>query len=157
MSELDEFLAGERLDDVAIYVSGGYLDADGRLAELGEQIDDGVVLVVPGEQGRRAFAAGVGMEAMEFAQGAMGREGQIGPYLATGRCPAGESDDDAHRIKFTFAFAEGRNEAVGGLYAKGDVLHAYARCSCGEDYSDKWVIGGSSGGNMGSSDSRPLE
>ena len=33
-------------------------------------------------------------------------------------------------------------EAVGDIYAEGDVIHAYAACECGTTYSDKWVVGG---------------
>ena len=31
------------------------------------------------------------------------------------------------------------DEAVGDLYAEGDVMHAYAACDCGTTYSEKWV------------------
>jgi hypothetical protein len=29
---------------------------------------------------------------------------------------------------------------VGGVYAEGDVVHAYAQCACGTAYSDRWVV-----------------
>jgi hypothetical protein len=29
---------------------------------------------------------------------------------------------------------------VGGLYAEGAVVHAYAHCECGTSYSDRWVV-----------------
>lgn len=38
-----------------------------------------------------------------------------------------------------FAFAEEQNGEVGGLYAEGEVIHAYVACTCGQRYSDKWV------------------
>jgi hypothetical protein len=144
---LGEFLAGERLDDVAIFLADDYLDADGRLAEIGDAVDGGVVLVVPGEKGRRAFASGTGMDAMEFARMAMNADGEIAPLLNDGDCPeddaadAVESDGDAHSVQFVFAFAEEQNDGVGGLYAEGDVMHAYAHCACGANYSHKWVVG----------------
>lgn len=144
MSKLDAFLAGERLDDVAIFVSDASLEGADRFAELGESVDGGVVIVVPGEKGRQAFSAGTGMDAMAFAKEAMGTEGTIGPRLDTGVCPAAdgtESIEADHELEFLFAFAEEKNEEVGGLYAEGDVIHAYAQCSCGESYSHKWAVG----------------
>ena len=144
MSKLDAFLAGKRLDDVAIFVSDAHLAGSDRLTELGESVDGGVVIVVPGEKGRQAFSAGTGMDAMAFAKEAMGTEGTIAPRLDAGVCPAADGTEGTeadHEPEFVFAFAEEKNEEVGGLYAEGDVIHAYARCSCGESYSHKWVVG----------------
>ncbi len=155
MSKLDEFLAGERLDDVVFYVSDAYLDDDSRLRNVGSETDRGVRLILDGETGRSAFEAGTGMGAMEFAKTAMGAEGTIARSLDGGACPftgdeaggpeagdhdAGGSDAD-HDVRFVFAFAEAQNEEVGGLYAEGDVVHAYAHCTCGESYSHKWIVG----------------
>ncbi|MEZ3116079.1 DUF5807 family protein [Halobaculum sp. MBLA0147] len=137
---LTAFLAGERLADVAIFLADDYLDTEGRLAELGEAVDGGVVLVVEGEKGRRAFASGTGMDAVEFAQTAMNTDGQINRHLNGGDCPATDADGP-HAVEFAFAFAEEENPGVGGLYAEGDVVHAYAHCSCGTSYSHKWVVG----------------
>jgi len=136
---LGSFLAGDRLDDVAIFLADDYLDAEGRLAEIGDEVDGGVVLVVSGEKGRRAFSSGTGMDAMEFAQTAMQTDGEISPGLDGGVCPA--ADEERHDVEFIFAFAEEENEGVGGLYAEGDVVHAYAHCGCGASYSHKWVVG----------------
>ena len=143
MSNLDEFLAGERLDDVVFYVSDAYLDDDSRLRQVGTETDGGVRLILDGETGRSAFQAGTGMGAMEFAKTAMDADGEIARSLDDGACPfADDPDSDAdHAIRFVFAFAEAQNEEVGGLYAEGDVVHAYAHCTCGESYSQKWVIG----------------
>lgn len=140
--KLAEFLAGERLEDVAIYLTHDHLDEQGKIANMGQAVDEGVVLVLPGEDGRQAFAAGTGMDPMEFAKGAMDRDGIIYPDLGGGECPDAAEDPEAtHRAEFVFAFAEEQNEGVGGLYAEGDVMHAYAHCSCGTDYSHKWVMG----------------
>ncbi|MFC7185336.1 DUF5807 family protein [Halorubrum yunnanense] len=147
MSKLDEFLAGERLDDVVFYLSDAYLDDDSRLRNVGAETDDGVRLILDSETGRSAFEAGTGMGAMEFAKTAMGAEGTIGRALDGGECPFADDDgdeespDDDHDVSFVFAFAEAQNEEVGGLYAEGDVVHAYAHCACGESYSHKWVVG----------------
>ncbi|QCJ45674.1 MULTISPECIES: DUF5807 family protein [Haloprofundus] len=145
MSDRDEFLAGERLDDVALFLTDDYLDEQGKIANYGETVEGGVILVEPGDRGRQLFAAGTGMKAMEFAQSAMDTEGTIADDLSGGECPAAESDEDGgaegdHRVKFVFAFAEAKNEEVGGLYAEGDVIHAYAQCECGQSYSDRWVV-----------------
>ncbi|MFC6725952.1 DUF5807 family protein [Halobium palmae] len=82
MSKLDEFLAGERLEEVALFLTHDYLDDEGKIANYGEDVEDGVVLVVPGDDGRGMFAAGTGMDAMEFAQSAMGDAGEIHADLA---------------------------------------------------------------------------
>ena len=139
MSKLSEFLAGERLEDVALYLAEDQLDEEGTLAEVGEERDDGVVLVVPGEKGRQMFSAGTGIDAMAFAREAMGEAGSIHQDLSGGECPAGGGDE--HEVQFIFAFAEAENPEVGGMYADGDVIHAYAKCECGEAYSQKWVVG----------------
>ncbi|MGQ4554346.1 DUF5807 family protein [Halobellus sp. GM3] len=151
MSQLEEFLAGERHDDVALYLTESYLDSQGKLPKMGETVDSGYVLVVDGDDGRRAFAAGTGLDAMEFARGAMEARGHVSRGLDGGECPAadrsGASNDaddaeaDDHEVEFIFAFSEERNDEVGGLYARGDVVHAYAHCACGASYSDKWVVG----------------
>lgn len=142
MRKLDEFLAGDRVDDIVLYLSDTYLDDDSRLREVGTETAAGVRLILDGETGRSAFEAGTGMGAMEFAQTAMDADGEIVRDLDGGACPFAESDPEAgHDVRFVFAFAEEQNEAVGGLYAEGDVIHAYAHCACGESYSDKWVVG----------------
>ena len=136
---LAAFLDGDRTEDVAIYLS-----AD-RVSNLEAVLDHpsahpedgGVVLVVDGDTGRSVFERFTGEDAMSFAGEAMGREGRIDPALADGRCPDGAEGD--HEPVFVFSFAEGQNAEVGGLYERGDVIHAYAQCSCGTAYADKWV------------------
>jgi len=141
MSDLTEYLAGERLDDVALFLRSDQLDDEGALEEAGDAVDGGVVLVVDGERGRELFAAGTGRDAMGFARTAGDRDGGI-PDLGGGVCPDADGPgDDAHGATFVFSFAQARNEGVGGLYAEGDVIHAYAQCECGEAYSQKWVVG----------------
>ena len=140
MSKLSEFLDGERLEDVVLYLAEDQLDEADKLAAAGEQRENGVVLVVDGEQGRRMFSAGTGMDAMEFAKEAMGRDGDIESTLAGGVCPDDE-DGETHNIEFVLSFAEAQNEEVGGLYEEGDVIHAYAHCSCGVNFSQKWLAG----------------
>jgi hypothetical protein len=70
---------------------------------------------------------------------AMDTEGEVARDLTAGTCPAG--DDEDHYAKFVFAFAEEHHPEMEGLYAEGDVLHAYAACACGETYSEKWLAG----------------
>jgi len=139
MEKLAGFLAGDRLDDVAIYVDEQYLGESQSLAEAGETVESGVVLVIPGDTGRSAFESATGLGAMEFAKKAMGREGHIEPDLAGGVCPD-DDDDGEHTVEFVFSFAEAQNEEVGGMYEEGDVIHAYAHCSCGVDFSQKWLV-----------------
>jgi len=157
MDDLESFLACERPEDVALFVAESYVDDVEPLTEYGTRVDEGVVIVVDGERGRNAFQAATGNDAMAFAKRAMGREGTIARDLTSGHCPDRDDDleydpeaddevpvwEDAadHRTKFVFAFAEEQNEEVEGLYAEGDVIHAYAQCSCGTAYSRKWLAG----------------
>ena len=142
MDKLQAFLAGERLDDVAIFIDERQLGDDHNLGEAGAEVDTGIVLVVPGEAGRNAFQGATGIGAMEFAKEAMGRDGEIESTLAGGVCPDDDGDDgETHTIEFVLSFAEAENEEVGGLYAEGDVIHAYAHCSCGVNFSHKWLAG----------------
>lgn len=49
------FLAGDRPNDILIYLrEDGVADPD-RLADLGERTAEGVALVLPGPKGREAF------------------------------------------------------------------------------------------------------
>ena len=142
MSKREEFLAGERVEDIAFFLhedSVGNVDA---LSEYAEQVEDGVVLVLDGDQGRSAFQSSTGLDPMALAKRAMGTDGEIDRDLTGGVCPNadGESGED-HVAKFVFAFAEEQNEEVGGIYEEGDVVHSYAVCTCGETYSEKWVVG----------------
>ncbi|PSQ45669.1 hypothetical protein BRD17_00980 [Halobacteriales archaeon SW_7_68_16] len=148
-TDLDAFLAGERLDDVVLYLAEAAVDDLDPLVERGERTPDGVVLVVPGENGRAAFRTATGQDAMAFAKEAGTVESEISPGLDAAVCPAtvddevavDESFDGEHAVRYVFAFAEERNDEVGGLYAEGDVVHAYVRCACGTAYSDRWVAG----------------
>jgi hypothetical protein len=136
----EEFLAGERPDDIALYLADSYV-ADERFEQYGDRVEDGIVMIVDGESGRNAFEAATDTEAMAFAQLAMKREGEIAADLTDGTCPDA-GDGERHAPEFVFAFSEEQNEEVGGLYAEGDVVHAYAQCSCGTAYSDRWVADG---------------
>jgi hypothetical protein len=149
---LEAFLAGDRPDDVALYLADAYVDDPETLADRGVRVDGGVVLVVDGERGRRVFSSITGADAMGFAREAGGVEGEIAPDLSGGACPEHDiedgqegGDDSAtgndHAARLVFAFAEAQNEDVGGIYAEGDVIHAYARCACGAGYSHRWVAG----------------
>ncbi len=132
----EEFLAGERPEDVALFLADSYV-SDDRLEKFGDRVDDGILIVVDGESGRSAFQAATGTGAMEFAKSAMSNEGHIDDELTDGECPAAGDGAD-HAVEFIFAFAEEQNEEVGGIYADGDVVHAYAQCTCGTAYSDRW-------------------
>ncbi|USZ71169.1 DUF5807 family protein [Natronosalvus halobius] len=141
MTEAREaFLAGERPEDVVLFLADSYV-SDDRLAEYGDPVDGGVLIVIDGERGRNAFKAATGTGAMEFARLAMEHEGIIDDDLAGGTCPdEPEGEEGDHEAQFVFAFAEEQNEEVGGIYAEGDVVHAYAQCTCGTAYSDRWAV-----------------
>jgi hypothetical protein len=138
-----QFLAGERPDDVHIFVSTDAVSDPDRLADTnhGEKVRDGVVLVLDGERGRAAFESAVGIDPMALARDAMGTEGEVHESCTDATCP-NAGDGDTHSPRFTFAFAEEQSADAGGLYAEGDVIHCYVACACGLNYSDKWVAGG---------------
>jgi hypothetical protein len=136
---LGEFLAGERVADVAFFLhEAGVGDID-ALADVGVRTEDGVVLVLPGDEGRSAFERATSLSPMNFAGAAMDTDGEVARDLTDGACPAGEGE--GHYAKFVFAFAEEHHPDMEGLYAEGDVVHAYAACACGETYSEKWLAG----------------
>jgi len=145
LSDREQFLAGERPDDVAFFLHETAVSGIDALAEQGERAEDGVVLVVDGESGRRAFQSATGVDPMAFAQEAMGTEGTVDRNLTGGTCPgaggADSGDAEGHEARLIFAFAEAQNADVEGLYAEGDVVHAYAACECGQRYSEKWLAG----------------
>lgn len=134
------FLAGERPDDVALFLADRVLDDPEPLLEYGERTEAGVLLVMAGETGRSVFQSATDMDAMAFAGKAMRTEGTVAPDLAGGTCPKAGADED-HQVRFVFAFVEEQNEDVGGRYEEGDVVHAYAHCECGAAYSQNWVAG----------------
>ncbi|PSQ10536.1 hypothetical protein BRC99_07200 [Halobacteriales archaeon QS_7_69_60] len=138
----ESFLAGDRLDDVLVYLHEDGVGSVEDLLGVGTRVDDGVVLVLPGDDGRAAFESATGTDPMAFAGAAMDTDGDVGDDCTGGTCPASDGDDADHYARFVFAFAEEQNEAVGDLYAEGDVMHAYAACDCGTTYSEKWVVDG---------------
>lgn len=135
----EQFLAGERHDDILVFLHEGSVGEPEALAGIAEDVGPGVALVLPGDRGSEVLGEVVGIDPMEFAGVAMDTDGDIRADCTGGTCPEGTGD--GHRVTFVFAFTEAQNEEVGGLYADGDVLHAYAACECGQRYSDKWVIG----------------
>jgi len=143
MSNHAEFLAGERVDDVLFFLHEDAVSNPEALADYADDVDDGLVLVLPGDNGRDACQSATGIDPMGLAQAAMKTEGVVHDDCTDANCPVAEEEpDENHTTKFVFAFAEEQNEEVGGLYAEGDVIHAYAVCACGERYSDKWVVEG---------------
>jgi len=132
-----EFLAGERPSDVHIFLHESAVSDIEALSDHGERVEDGLVLVMDGEQARGVFQRATGIDPMGFAREAMDTDGDVDADCADGTCP--ESNGEDHHPRFVFAFAEEQNEEVGGLYAEGPVIHAYVSCACGASYSDKWV------------------
>ena len=131
------FLAGQRPDEVQIYLHGDVLSNPEALAEYSQSVESGIVLMLDGDEARTIFQQATGIDPMALAQEAMETEGVVEPDCAGGTCPVGGGRD--HHPRLIFAFAEEQNETAGGLYAKGPVIHAYVACACGERYSDKWV------------------
>ena len=139
MSDRDEFLAGDRPEDVFMYFAEDAVSGIEALAGHGERVDDGVLLVVEGESGRSAFERATDLDPMAFAKQAMANDGDIDADCTGGVCPDTEETAGPHEARFVFAFAEEQNEEVEGLYAEGDVIHGYVQCTCGTAYSEKWL------------------
>lgn len=161
------FLAGERPDDVLVYLAARAVSDVETLAAHGERVNEGIAFVLDAERGRRVAKRAMGTDPMDLAKRAMDRDGKIDLVALRGDCPAidtasgspshadsgapvdpdtddPDSPDDTERthvLRQVFAFAEERNAEAGGIYAEGDVIHAYAVCSCGTAYSDRWVAG----------------
>jgi hypothetical protein len=136
-----EYLAGERTDDIVLFIPGDDAPSD-AFGDYGEPVDGGVVLVLPGEQGREACERATGVDPMEFAGQAMSTRGHVDRDLTGATCPRSETaPEEDHAPEFLFSFAEEQNEEVGGVYSRGDIVHAYASCVCGKAYSDRWVVG----------------
>jgi len=146
MSAREEFLAGERLEDVCIYLDADAVSNPEALSAHAESVDGGLVLVMPGDRARSAFQQATGLDPMAFAGAAVERDGEVARDLTGAHCPdagedtTAEAGEGGHEPRFIFAFAEGENPEAGGLYAEGDVIHAYVSCSCGAKFSEKWVV-----------------
>lgn len=135
-ARLQAFLDGERPDDVAIYIHDEQIGDMQALTEVAVRVETGVVLVVDGERGQRAFEQLSGIAAMEFASAAMDTDGQLAHDLTGGRCPqAGAS----HSVGLLLAFAEEQHPEMDGIHGEGTVIHGYAACRCGARYSDRWL------------------
>jgi hypothetical protein len=160
VSAYEEFLRGQRPDEILIYLSESVVGDPNELLVMAETTrveddgeasnasrassdeqseSDGVVLVMPGDEGRGAFERATNLDPMDFAGAAMGTEGHVARDCTGGECPKTDEEPGPHDVRFIFAFAEEHNEGVGGIYAEGDVVHAYAACSEGTMFSDKWV------------------
>jgi hypothetical protein len=137
-TQRDAFLAGERPEDVHIYLAEDAVSNLDALESHGERVDGGIALVMDGEEARSVFQRVTGIDPMGLAQDAMDTDGEITPDCIDATCPDGDGTE--HTPQFIFSFAEDQNEEVGGIYADGDVIHAYVSCSCGKRYSDKWVV-----------------
>lgn len=142
MSDLETFLAGRAPDHVAIVLDDEILTDPAALDGYAEPLDGGLALVLPGADGRSAFRRATGQDPMAFARAAGDREGRVAEDLTGGDCPGTEgTPDEVHLPMVVLSFVEARNEGIGGLYAKGPVVHAYVQCACGTLYSDRWVAG----------------
>lgn len=140
--ERQRFLDGDSPEDVLLFFAESAVSDLGTLAQHGEQVSRGVVLILEAERGRSAFEGATGIDPMTLASAAMNSEGQIDLHGFEGSHPEADADSrdgDEHAPRFVFAFAEEPNDEVGGIYAEGDVIHAYAVCECGTAYSERWV------------------
>lgn len=133
---LAAFTAGDRPADIAVYVADSVVDRPDRLGAVGTRVADGTVIVLPGDKGKAVFERTIGESAMDFAGRAMQHSGVITRTLDGGQCP----DCSADAVELLLAFVEEAHPEVGGRYADGPVLHAYARCRCGTHYSDSWSV-----------------
>ncbi len=136
--ERQRFLDGEHPENVLIFFAESAVSDLGTLAQHGEQVSGGVVLILEAERGRSAFEGATGIDPMTLADAAMDSAGEIDLQEFEGSHPEADIGEE-HAPRFVFAFAEEQNEEVGGIYAEGDVIHAYAVCECGTAYSERWI------------------
>lgn len=140
-----EFLAGERPDDVAIYLADDVVDDPEKLLPYGERTDDGVLLILDGQKGRSVFQKATGVGPMAFAKQSGDRSGLVYDDLTGGTCPelaeAKNPNPDDHRARFLLSFVQPQTEGVADRYEEGDVVHAYVQCACGTAYSNWWIAG----------------
>ena len=142
MSKHEAFLAGERPDDVAFFLHEDTVENIGALDDYAESVEDGIILVLPGDQGRDAFQKAAGLDPMALSQRAAKTDGTIDPDLTGGICPAAEDEpEENHTAKVVFSFVQEQTPEADGIYTEGDVIHGYAVCTCGEAYSQKWLVG----------------
>lgn len=138
MCDHEAFLAGACPGHVGIYLADETFTDQGSIESFGERVEDGVMLVVEGDRGRAAFEKAIGEDPMSFARSAGDRDGEVDPDLTGGSCPDG--DGEAHDAHVVFAFVQEQLDDAEGIYTEGDVMHAYVRCACGVEYSEKWLI-----------------
>lgn len=139
MSDLETFLAGRAPDHIAIVLADAIVDDPGTLMDYAEPVEGGQALVLGGATGRTVFQRATGQDPMAFARAAANRDGHVARDLSGGECP--DAGDEPHDPHIVLSFAEPSNEAAGGLYAEGPVVHAYVQCECGARYAEKWVVG----------------
>lgn len=132
------FLAGDRPEDVHVFLHESVVSNLDPLLDHGERVENGVALVVPGEDASSIFESATGIAPMAFARQAMDTDGDVADDCTDGTCPECGADEP----RFVFAFLEEQNDEAGGLYAEGPVMHGYAACQCGTYYSEKWVVDG---------------
>ena len=90
-----EFLAGDRPEDVLLFIAESAVSDLGTLAQHGEQVPRGVVLVLEAERGRSAFEGATGVDPMTLASSAMGAEGDLDLDAFEGECPEATADRDS--------------------------------------------------------------
>ncbi len=113
-------------------------DASDRESPIARDLSGGDCPEAPGADANDDVDdAGVPAAGDGDGEGNGGAPGDVGD--PDGDVEAG--DRGAHYPTVVFSFAEARNEDIGGLYARGDVVHAYAQCACGARYADRWVAG----------------
>lgn len=138
MSDLETFLAGRAPDHVAIVLSERTLSNPDALDGYAEPMEGARAIVVEGPRGRSVFKRATGQDPMAFARVASDRVGGVDRDLGGTDCP--DADGGGHEARVVFAFAEAQNEAAGGRYAEGPVVHAYVECECGTRYADEWLV-----------------
>ena len=136
MNSYDEFLAVNRHDDIVLFLSEHVVDEHSAIRDQALSVETGCVLTISGTRAQQIVESAIGMGPMAFAKKAMGTRVHVDRELKDAACPSGHTD---HETEFILAFSEAENQAVGGLYAQGPVIHAYTQCSCGALAADKWV------------------
>lgn len=140
MQSFGRFIAGEKPKHILLYHGIGAGKLPDQAAKLAHDIEDGHVMVLPAAMAQEIADKVLIPDLSTFSERSRERGGAIESFLTAGTCPEAMDNGKGHTLEQIFAFVQPKDELLGGIYAKGDVMHAYALCSCQTYYSDRWVV-----------------
>ncbi|WP_254280489.1 DUF5807 family protein [Haloarcula marina] len=141
MQSHEQFIAGNRPGHIMLFQHENATSLPDDASKVAKNAAEGKMIIQPAVMARDLIDKVLVPNISQFTELSQKRQGNIEPYLTSGDCPEANSNhDEDHIIEQLFAFVQPKHNSLGGIYADGDVMHAYARCSCQVHYSDRWVI-----------------